>query len=53
MVLRDESWARRRASLETIAKAASSEGMSPAKMSRSIKNTVKFNDDYFYQISGN
>jgi hypothetical protein len=38
---------------ETIAKAASSEGMSPAKMSRSIKNAVKFNDDYFYQISGN
>ena len=38
---------------ETIAKAASSEGMSPAKMSRSIKNSVKFNDDYFYQISGN
>jgi len=36
---------------ETIAKAASSEGMSPAKMSRSIKNAVKFNDDYFYQIA--
>jgi hypothetical protein len=35
---------------ETIAKAASSEGMSPAKMSRSIKNAVKFNDDYCYQI---
>jgi hypothetical protein len=36
---------------ETIAKAASAENMSPAKMSRSIKNAVKFNDDYFYSIS--
>ena len=38
---------------ETIAKAASSEGMSPAKMSRSIKNAVKFNDDYYYCVIGN
>jgi hypothetical protein len=38
---------------ETIAKAASSEGMSPAKMSRSIKNAVKFKDDYYYCVIGN
>lgn len=36
---------------ETIAKAASAENMSPAKMSRSIKTAVKFNNDYFYIIS--
>jgi hypothetical protein len=35
---------------ETIAKAASAENMSPAKMSRSIKNAVKFNDDYVYVV---
>jgi hypothetical protein len=32
---------------ETIAKAAASEGVSPAKMSRSIKNAVKFSDYYY------
>jgi hypothetical protein len=32
---------------ETIAKAAASEGVSPAKMSRSIKNAVKFGDYYY------
>jgi hypothetical protein len=36
---------------ETIAKAASAENMSPAKMSRSIKNAVKFNDDYVYVVA--
>jgi hypothetical protein len=36
---------------ETIAKAAASEGVSPAKMSRSIKNAVKFGD-YYYCVSG-
>lgn len=32
---------------ETIAKAAASEGVSAAKMSRSIKNAVKFGDYYY------
>jgi hypothetical protein len=36
---------------ETIAKAAASEGVSPAKMSRSIKNAVKYGD-YYYCVSG-
>jgi len=36
---------------ETIAKAAASEGVSPAKMSRSIKNAVKFGD-YYYCATG-
>jgi len=35
---------------ETIAKAAEAEKMSAAKMSRSIKNNVVFNDEYFYAI---
>lgn len=34
---------------ETIAKAALSEDISAAKMSRSIKNKVIFNDDYYYK----
>ena len=34
----------------TIAKAAESEGISAAKMSRSIKNNIKFND-YYYVIA--
>ena len=38
---------------ETIAKAAEAEKMSPAKMSRSIKNKVTFNDDYIYCIASN
>lgn len=33
---------------ETIAKAAESEKMCAAKMSRSIKNKIVFNDDYYY-----
>ena len=33
---------------DTIAKAAESENISAAKMSRSIKNNVVFNDDYYY-----
>jgi len=33
---------------ETIAKAAEAEKMCAAKMSRSIKNAVIFNDDYYY-----
>ncbi len=33
---------------ETIAKAAEAEKISPAKMSRSIKNKVIFNEDYYY-----
>jgi prophage antirepressor-like protein len=33
---------------ETIAKAAVSENISAAKMSRSIKNKTVFNDEYFY-----
>jgi hypothetical protein len=36
---------------ETIAKAADAEKFSPAKMSRSIKNKVTFNDEYYYCIS--
>lgn len=35
---------------ETIAKAAESENFCSAKMSRSIKNKVVFNDDYYYMI---
>lgn len=35
---------------ETIAKAAEAEKMSAAKMSRSIKNNVVFNDEYYYAI---
>ena len=35
---------------ETIVKAASSENMSAAKMSRSIKNKTVFNDDYFFSF---
>ena len=33
---------------DTIAKAAESENISAAKMSRSIKNNIVFNDDYYY-----
>jgi len=33
---------------DTISKAAQDENISPAKMSRSIKNKVIFNNDYFY-----
>jgi hypothetical protein len=36
---------------ETIAKAAEAEKFSPAKMSRSIKNKVTFNDEYYYCAS--
>jgi hypothetical protein len=36
---------------ETIAKAAEAEKISAAKMSRSIKNKVTFNDDYIYCIA--
>jgi prophage antirepressor-like protein len=36
---------------ETISKAAESEKMCSAKMSRSIKSKTIFNDDYFYCIS--
>jgi hypothetical protein len=36
---------------DTIAKAADAEKFSPAKMSRSIKNKVTFNDEYYYCIS--
>lgn len=36
---------------ETIAKAADSEKISAAKMSRSIKNNVIFNDDYYYSVA--
>jgi hypothetical protein len=35
---------------ETIAKAAADENMSAAKMSRSIKNKMIFNDDYFFCV---
>jgi len=35
---------------ETIAKAAEAENIAPVKMSRSIKNKVVFNDDYYYTI---
>ena len=34
---------------DTIAKAAEDENFSAAKMSRSIKNKVVFNDDYYYK----
>jgi hypothetical protein len=34
---------------DTIAKAAEDENFSAAKMSRSIKNKVIFNDDYYYK----
>jgi hypothetical protein len=36
--------------LDTIAKAAESENMCAAKMSRSIKNAIIFNNDYYYCI---
>jgi len=36
------------ATWETIAKAAETENISAAKMSRSIKNKIIFNDDYYY-----
>ena len=35
---------------DSIAKAAEDENISPAKMSRSIKNNVIFNNDYFYNL---
>ena len=35
---------------ETIAKAATDELISPAKMSRIIKNKVIFNNDYYYRV---
>jgi hypothetical protein len=35
---------------DTIAKAAESENMSAAKMSRSVKNQTVFNDDYYYSV---
>ena len=35
---------------DTIAKAAEDENMSPAKMSRIIKNKAIFNEDYYYKI---
>jgi len=35
---------------DTIAKAAESEGISTAKMSRSVKNNVIFNNDYYYCV---
>lgn len=35
---------------DTIAKSAEDENMSPAKMSRSIKNKVIFNNDYYYKV---
>ena len=38
-------------SFETIKKAADYEKVCPAKMSRSIKNTVVFNNDYYYCIA--
>jgi hypothetical protein len=36
---------------ETIAKAAQTENISPAKMSRSIKGKTVFNNDYYYCLS--
>jgi hypothetical protein len=36
---------------ETIAKAADSEKICPAKMSRSIKNKTLYNNDYYYCLS--
>jgi len=38
---------------ETIAKAAESEKMCSAKLSRSIKNKVIFNNDYYYTVENN
>jgi len=38
---------------ETIVKAAQYESMSASKMSLSIKNQTKFNNDYYYQIASN
>jgi phage anti-repressor protein len=35
---------------DTIAKAAESENISAAKMSRSVKNKTVFNDDYYYSV---
>jgi len=35
---------------ETIAKAAEAENISAAKMSRSIKNNIVFNNNYYYKI---
>jgi hypothetical protein len=35
---------------DTIAKAAEQEQMSAAKMSRSVKNKVVFNEDYYYDV---
>ena len=35
---------------DTIAKAAEFENISAAKMSRSIKNNLQFNNDYYYKI---
>jgi hypothetical protein len=35
---------------DTIAKASEFENISPAKMSRSIKNNLQFNNDYYYRI---
>jgi len=34
---------------DTIAKAAEDENISAAKMSRSIKNKIIFNNDYYYR----
>jgi hypothetical protein len=36
---------------ETIAKSAEDEKISAAKMSRSIKNKIIFNNDYYYRVS--
>jgi hypothetical protein len=36
---------------DTIAKAAEQEQMSAAKMSRSVKNKVVFNEDYYYDVT--
>ena len=35
---------------DTIAKAAESENISAAKMSRSVKNKTVYNDDYYYSV---
>ena len=37
---------------DTIAKAAEDENISAAKMSRSIKNKIIFNNDYYYRVIG-
>ena len=37
-------------SWDTIAKAAETENISASKMSRSIKNNIIFNNDYYYRI---